>query len=341
MNMAEQEKMAPLLRIEDLHVQFGRGPKAAQAVAGVNLTLERGRVLGLVGESGSGKSVSCLSVLDLLPSTAQRTAGRILFEGEDLCQASTKRMRQLRGSAISLVSQDPQRSLIPWQRVGAQVGQALRLHRGLSKVEARKEALRLFEQVGLTDPQLRLDQYPHELSGGMCQRVVIAMAIACQPHLLLADEPTTALDVTVQAQILGLFRQLVEETGAGLLLVSHDLGVVAGLADDVAVMYAGRVVEYGPVAQIFAAPAHPYTAALMAASPQLDGPRGPLHAIPGLPPRAQARPPGCAFHPRCAFATARCHTEQPQLEQHGARAFACHEPRWRPAAADAEGEAPA
>lgn len=327
--MAEANTNAPLLHIDGLAVQFGKGPHAVRAVDGVSLRLEAGQVLGLVGESGSGKSVTCQSILRLLPEPPARyTAGRVLFEGVDLLTLPKRRLRALRGAAIAMVFQDPQNSLTPWHTVGRQVAEVLRQHRKLDRAAARKGALELLERVGIAAPDLRYDQYPHQLSGGMCQRVMIAIALACRPRLLIADEPTTALDVTVQAQILDLFRDLVRETGASLLLVTHDLGVVAGLADTVAVMYAGRVVEQARAVDLFARSAHPYTAALLAAVPRLDRPADRLQAIDGLPPRASALPTGCAFHPRCGYAQGPCGTVVPALAPAGAplRPVACHHP---------------
>jgi peptide/nickel transport system ATP-binding protein len=266
----------------------------------------------MVGESGCGKSVTWLAALGLLPAKAQVT-GSVTLEGEELLAVPAARLDRVRGGRVAIIFQDPMSSLNPVHRVGRQVMEALRLHRGLEGAAARAEARRLFEQVGIPDPARRLDAYPHEMSGGQNQRVMIAMALAGQPELLVADEPTTALDVTIQAQILELLAQIRRETGMALVLISHDLGVVAETVERVCVMYAGRIVEEAPVAQLFAAPAHPYTRGLLGALPPIAGERRPLTAIPGGVPDPRAMPPGCAFAPRCPQHGAECDAGLPSL----------------------------
>jgi peptide/nickel transport system ATP-binding protein len=266
----------------------------------------------MVGESGCGKSVTWLAALGLLPGKAQVT-GSVTLEGEELLAAPAARLDRVRGGRVAIIFQDPMSSLNPVHRVGRQVMEALRLHRGLEGASARAAARRLFEQVGIPDPARRLDAYPHEMSGGQNQRVMIAMALAGQPELLVADEPTTALDVTIQAQILELLAQIRRETGMALVLISHDLGVVAETVERVCVMYAGRIVEEAPVAQLFAAPAHPYTRGLLGALPPISGERRPLTAIPGGVPDPRAMPPGCAFAPRCPQHGGECDAALPGL----------------------------
>lgn len=297
---------AAVLRVEDLQTWFHTEHGIVKAVDGVSFEVRPGEVLGLVGESGSGKSVTNLSILGLVPRPPGRfEGGRVWFDGQDLLGQSEAQLRKVRGRRISMIFQDPMTSLNPYLRVSVQVGEVLRLHEGLSKAEARVRTIELLEDVGIPDPSRRVDAYPHELSGGMRQRVMIAMALACRPELLLADEPTTALDVTVQAQILDLIGGLCRERGTAVVLVTHDLGVVAGVADRVAVMYAGRIVEQGPVERIFASPRHPYTQALLRSLPRLDR-KSTLTAIPGMPPDLSQLPEGCAFAPRCPEAHGRC-----------------------------------
>jgi peptide/nickel transport system ATP-binding protein len=282
------------------------------ALRGVSLDVAKGEAVAMVGESGCGKSVTWLAALGLLPGKAQVT-GSVTLEGEELLAAPPARLDRVRGGRVAIIFQDPMSSLNPVHRVGRQVMEALRLHRGLEGAAARAEARRLFEQVGIPDPARRLDAYPHEMSGGQNQRVMIAMALAGQPELLVADEPTTALDVTIQAQILELLAQIRRETGMALVLISHDLGVVAETVERVCVMYAGRIVEEAPVAQLFAAPAHPYTRGLLGALPPISGERRPLTAIPGGVPDPRAMPPGCAFAPRCPQHSAACDAALPGL----------------------------
>ena len=315
----------PLLEISDLTVTFvSRSGLALEAVRGLNLTLQDGELHGVVGESGSGKSVSMMAVMGLLPSSA-RVSGSVRLRGEELIGRSQRYMRRIRGSRIGYVFQDPMTALNPLLTVGAQVGEAVTLHNpSLSRSAARERAVGLLRLVSIPSPESRLDQYPHEFSGGMRQRVGIAIAMANEPELLIADEPTTALDVTIQAQIMELLRRLREDKGIGLVLVSHDLGVVAGAASQVSIMYAGRVVERGSVDDVFASPRHPYTRGLLASLPKLDQRVARLTAIPGAPPAIHDRPSGCDFHPRCAHAAPRCRIEPPELRPVDATEAACH-----------------
>uniref|UniRef100_A0A7C3ZA39 ABC transporter ATP-binding protein n=1 Tax=Desulfobacca acetoxidans TaxID=60893 RepID=A0A7C3ZA39_9BACT len=307
---------APLLTVQDLHVHFHTPLGRLQAVAGVNLTLQAGETLGLVGESGCGKTVTALSVLRLLPPHTTEIEGEVHFAGENLLDLSPEDMRRLRGNRIGMVFQEPMTSLNPVFTVGDQVAEVLRLHRGLSHREARVAAIEALTRVGLPDAARRFDQYPHELSGGLRQRVLIAMALACGPELLIADEPTTALDVTIQAQILALLTRLRETLGLAVLFITHNLGVVAHTADRVAVMYAGLVVEEAPTTEIFQEPCHPYTWGLLASVPKLDfrQPLGQmLPAIPGQVPGALEIPAGCLFRDRCLKAHDRCEVPPPWL----------------------------
>jgi len=293
----------PLLRVEDLRVEFPTEDGVVHAVDGITYQVLPGRTLGIVGESGSGKTVSSLTTLGLTRRQGARVWGRILFEGQDLVTLPEDRLRAIRGNDIAMIFQDPLSSLHPLYRVGAQLIEAVRAHRDVSKSRARERAIELLGLVGIPDPARRVDEYPHEFSGGMRQRAMIAMALANEPKLLIADEPTTALDVTVQAQILALMERLQRELGMAIVIITHDLGVVAEMADDIAVMYAGRIVETAPAARLFAAPEHPYTWGLLKSIPRLDGERAEdLVPIPGTPPSLIARPPGCHFHPRCPYA---------------------------------------
>jgi peptide/nickel transport system ATP-binding protein/oligopeptide transport system ATP-binding protein len=328
----------PLLRIEHLSTSFGteRGP--VRAVDDVSFSLEESRTLGLVGESGSGKTVTALSVMGLLDSAGRIEAGsRIVFRGRDLVGLDDAELRGIRGSDLTMIFQEPSRSLNPVLPVGWQIVESIKAHEHVSRDAATGRATELLALVGIPKPASRMRDYPHQLSGGMCQRVMIAMALACKPKLLIADEPTTALDVTVQAQILDLIAGLRETFAMAVLLITHDLGVVAQVADEVAVMYAGRIVETGPVASVFASPQHPYTEALMQSTPLL-GMRytnRPLHAIAGQVPSLHAMPSGCRFRGRCRYGFDLC-AEQPDLFRVGAQQSACwlcqHGPR-RPAEA--------
>ncbi len=294
---------APVLAIDDLVVEIAGN----RIVDGVSLSVERGRIRAIVGESGCGKSLTALSILGLLPRAAKVAAGSIRLGARELTGLDEAALAQVRGNEATIIFQEPIASLNPLMRVGAQVAEALILHRGLTMAAAREQAIDMMARVGIPDPARRAMQYPFELSGGMCQRIMIASALICRPSLLIADEPTTALDVTIQAQILELMRSLRREVGAAIVLITHDMGVVADLADDVCVMYGGRIVESGPVDAIFAAPRHPYTRLLLATIPKLDGARKTtLRTIEGMVPSAGAWPDGCRFRTRCPLADGDC-----------------------------------
>jgi oligopeptide transport system ATP-binding protein len=319
--------MAPLLEVRNLQTHFHTQDGVVKAVDGVSLAVDRGETLGIVGESGCGKSVTSLSIMRLIPSPPGKIAGgQILFDGEDLLQQSEERMRHIRGNRIAMIFQDPMTSLNPVLTIGRQITESLELHLKLSRREAQNRAAELLDMVGIPSASKRLDDYPHQFSGGMRQRVMIAMALSCNPELLIADEPTTALDVTIQAQILELINRLKEELDTAVIIITHDLGVVAGMTDRVTVMYAGRVVEEGPTREIFENPRMPYTIGLLRSIPRLDEARGrKLNPIRGLPPNLIDLPPICAFSPRCDFAQERCITTRPELRPVGARhAAACH-----------------
>ncbi len=303
-----------LLAIEDLRVVFGPPGREQVAVDGVSLSLAPGEVLGVVGESGCGKSLTALSVLKLVPNPPGRIAGgRILLRGRDLVGADERAMNRIRGKEIAMIFQEPMTALNPVFRIGDQIGETLRVHEGLGRAEAQARALELLERVGIGNARQRLGQFPHELSGGMRQRVMIAIALACRPRVLIADEPTTALDVTIQAQILRLLRDLQRELGMAVMLITHDLGVVAQVVNRVAVMYAGRVVEQGPVASVFERPSHPYTRLLLQSIPSLDQAQRRLQAIPGMVPSLADMPTGCRFHPRCPQARPACRERAPAM----------------------------
>jgi oligopeptide/dipeptide ABC transporter ATP-binding protein len=303
-----------LLEVKDLHTRFASERGEVRAVDGVDLSVERGRTLGIVGESGCGKSVTALSVMGLVPQPPGRIAGgEVLFEGEDLLKLPPRRMRDLRGDKLSMIFQEPMSSLNPAFQVGEQIAEVLLRHRNLSRKDADEKSIEMLRRVRIPSPERRAHDYPHQLSGGMRQRVMIAMALACNPRLLIADEPTTALDVTIQAQILELMRALRAELGTAIILITHDLGVVAELADDVIVMYAGKVVERCPAASLFAEPQHPYTIGLLGSIPRLHLEQERLSAIEGIVPDAAAFPQGCRFHPRCPFAVEKCRAEIPPL----------------------------
>jgi peptide/nickel transport system ATP-binding protein len=293
----------PLLRVQDLRVQFPGEDGVVHAVDGISYEVHSGRTLGIVGESGSGKTVASLTTLGLTRRAGALVSGRILFGGQDLLTLPEERLRAIRGNEIAMIFQDPLSALHPLYRVGAQLIEAVLAHQDVSRARARERAIELLGLVGIPDPSRRVDSYPHELSGGMRQRAMIAMALANEPRLLIADEPTTALDVTVQAQILALMERLQRELGMAIVIITHDLGVVAEMADDIAVMYAGRIVETAPAGLLFSGPEHPYTWGLLKSIPTLDGPREEdLVPIPGSPPSLINPPSGCRFHPRCPYA---------------------------------------
>jgi peptide/nickel transport system ATP-binding protein len=328
----------PLLRIRDLRTYFvtDRGGGTARAVDGVSLDLFPGETLGVVGESGCGKTVLSLSILRLVPEPPGhvRPGSLIEFDGHNLLTLAPRDLRAVRGNRIAMIFQEPMTSLNPVLTIGNQVAEAAIVHERVSKAAARARAIELLRQVGIPEPDVRADHYPHQLSGGMRQRVMIAMALMCRPQILIADEPTTALDVTIQAQILELLARLQRELGMAVLLITHDLGVVAGSADRVVVMYAGQVVETAPTATLFSRPGHPYTEGLMESIPRLDRPRARLHSIPGSVPAATAWPAGCRFHPRCPYAWEKCRSEEPPLLEtgtpgHTARCWLVTEPAHR------------
>ncbi|MDH4147756.1 MAG: ABC transporter ATP-binding protein [Acidimicrobiia bacterium] len=308
----------PVLELVDLSVSFPSDDGLVHAVDGVSYRVHDGETLGVVGESGSGKSVTSLAVLGLLPKRAQIT-GEVRFRGENILGRSEDRMRELRGRNIAMVFQDALASLNPVYKVGAQIAEAITVHRDVARPELRERVVELLDLVGIPSPRQRAEQYPHELSGGMRQRAMIAMSIANEPDVLIADEPTTALDVTIQAQVLEVFERIQTRTNSAIVLITHDLGVVAGMADRVLVMYAGRPVEVATTEQIFAASRHPYTRGLLASLPRLDrSASGPLERIKGQPPSLIHLPPGCAFSPRCAHAVAgTCDSERPAMVQVG------------------------
>ncbi|HOU32186.1 MAG TPA: ABC transporter ATP-binding protein [Synergistaceae bacterium] len=303
----------PLLEVRDLRVNFATYGGTVQAVRGLSFSMEAGECLALVGESGCGKSVTAQSLLRLVPHPPATTTGSVRFDGRELLDLSEREMNRLRGAAFGMVFQDPMTSLNPTMPVGRQIEEALREHERLSRSAARERVLDMLRLVGMPEPERRYGQYPHECSGGMRQRVLIAMALVCGPRLIVADEPTTALDVTIQAQILDILKNLQSRLGTALLLITHDLGVVAHMAHRIAVVYAGRIVETAPVRELFARPSHPYTRRLLCSRPSLDGEaaRGPLCAIKGTPPDLFAPPPGCGFAPRCDYAMALCGTTPP------------------------------
>jgi peptide/nickel transport system ATP-binding protein len=307
----------PLLTVRDLTVHFQTDDGLVKAVDGISYDVYRGRALGIVGESGSGKSVSSLTVMGLTRQRNARISGEVMFEGRDLLKASDAELRAIRGNDIAMIFQDPLSSLHPYYKVGWQLVEAIRVHNpSSSKQAARQRAIELLDLVDIPEPKARVDAYPHEFSGGMRQRAMIAMALANDPKLLIADEPTTALDVTVQAQILDLIRRLKEELDTAVVMISHDLGVIAETAQEVAVMYAGRIVEQAPTTTIFNAPEHPYTWGLLGSIPRLDTPReAPLVPIPGRPPSLINLPSGCSFHPRCPYVRPRHREVEPPLEQ--------------------------
>jgi oligopeptide/dipeptide ABC transporter ATP-binding protein len=311
-----QRTNGPLLEVRGLRTYFASERGEVRAVDGVDLSLERGRTLGIVGESGCGKSVTALSIMGLIPQPPGKIAGgEVRFEGEDLLKVPPRRMRDLRGDKLSMIFQEPMTSLNPAFPVGEQISEAILRHKKVNKLQAQNQAVDMLRKVRIPSPERRARDYPHQLSGGMRQRVMIAMALACNPRLLIADEPTTALDVTIQAQILELMRLLRAELGTAIILITHDLGVIAELADDVIVMYAGQVIERCAASRLFSEPQHPYTVGLLGSIPRLHLEQSRLSAIEGVVPDAAAFPQGCRFHPRCPFAVDQCRSDIPVLKE--------------------------
>lgn len=309
--MIQSEK---LLEIKDLCVEFKTVEGTVKAVNHLNYTLHKGEKLGIVGESGSGKSVSSLGIMQLIPNPPGKiTEGEILYKGKDLVKVPEKEMQHIRGNEISMIFQEPMTSLNPIIKCGKQIAESLRLHRGLNKKDAMKEAVHMMRAVGIANPEVRAHEYPHQMSGGMRQRVMIAMALACQPQILIADEPTTALDVTIQAQILDLIRDLNKSMNTSVLFITHDLGVISELCDTVIVMYTGHIVEQAPVRDLFKDPKHPYTIGLLSAIPRITKDRPPLSTIEGMVPNPTERIEGCSFWPRCPHATEKCRKTEPPV----------------------------
>ncbi|KKD05578.1 ABC transporter ATP-binding protein [Streptomyces sp. WM6386] len=319
----------PFLSVRDLKVHFSTEDGVVKAVDGLSFDVEKGQTLGIVGESGSGKSVTNMAVLGLHDPRNTRLDGEILLDGKELITASERELEKLRGNKMSMIFQDALASLSPYHTIGAQIGETYRKHTGASRGAARARSVEMLRRVGIPQPDMRVDDYPHQFSGGMRQRAMIAMALVCDPELLIADEPTTALDVTVQAQIMDLLKDLQQEFGTAIIFITHDLGVIADIADDVLVMYGGRCVERGTKEEVLRAPDHPYTLGLLGSMPSLTGPVDvPLSPIPGSPPSLLNPPSGCRFHPRCAFAEkvagGLCSSERPGLKVLDGRGSACH-----------------
>ncbi len=310
--------MKPLLEVRSLRTSFFTDAGEVRAVDGVSFSVAAGKLKGLVGESGSGKTASVLSIMRLLPESARIVGGEIIFEDQDLLKLSEPEMRHIRGARIAMIFQEPMTSLNPVFTIGSQIGEAVRLHQHTNRGETRNRTIEALRMVGIADPERRIDDYPHQLSGGMRQRVMIAMALSCNPRLLIADEPTTALDVTIQAQILDLIRELQVRLGLAVILVTHDLGIVSEYADDVTILYAARVMEQAPSAELFRNPLNPYTRGLLESIPGMDSSRHRrLQAIPGSIPSALNPPAGCRFHPRCPRAIPQCSAAEPPLENRG------------------------
>jgi peptide/nickel transport system ATP-binding protein len=320
--MTNNEKQ-PLLQVRELCVEFPTRHGVLKALDKVSFDIAPGEILGVVGESGAGKSLTGAALIGLLEPPGRVSGGEIVFEGERIDNLPAEAMRKLRGKKIGAIFQDPLTSLNPLFTVGQQLIQTIRAHLPLNEAQARTRAIELLKQTGIPAPEARIDQYPHQFSGGMRQRVVIALALAAEPKLIVADEPTTALDVSIQAQIIQLLKRVCRQHGAAVMLVTHDMGVIAETCDRVAVMYAGRVVEVGPVEQVIHAPAHPYTIGLMGSIPAMDEDRERLQQIDGAMPRLNAMPGGCAFHPRCPHAMPRCSQDKPELAEVGATRAAC------------------
>jgi len=319
---------APLLQVEDLSVIARLDQRDVAVVDRLSFSLDEGEILGLVGESGSGKTMACRALMRLLPSPKLRLEGTaVRLAGTDLLQLDDAGMRRMRGRELGMIFQNPSSHLDPLMRIGEQIAEGIRLHQGASRREARAEAIEVLRQVGIPDPQSRVDNYPHEFSGGMRQRAMIAVALGCSPRVLIADEPTTALDVTVQAQILRLLLELRDRRGLSMILISHDLGVVAQTCDSIAVMYAGRLCEHGSKTQVLARPQHPYSAGLLACHPAAESTQRLMNTIGGQPPLLGDMPPGCRFGPRCAKASAICHERLPELQEtEPGHRLACHTP---------------
>ncbi len=320
---------APILTVDNLSVAYEDGRTSHTIIDGVSFALRRGEILGIVGESGSGKSMTCRALIRLLPSSRLRVTGGAvrLEDGRDVLALPPRELTRVRGRRIGMIFQNPASHLDPVMSIGRQIAESIRHHRGVGRAEAWEQMLDILRQVGIPDPESRANAYTHEFSGGMRQRAMIAVALACDPDILIADEPTTALDVTVQAQILRLLQQLRDERGLSIIFITHDLGVVYQLCDTVAVMYAGRLCEYGPKHEVIHHPRHHYTAGLVACQPGSEGGNGPVHTIPGQPPSPGDMPSGCRFHPRCAAADALCAARQPPLEEaEPGHARACHHP---------------
>jgi peptide/nickel transport system ATP-binding protein/oligopeptide transport system ATP-binding protein len=322
----ESDNTESILKIKDLKVYFDTDDGLVKAVDGVDIKIKKGTTLGLVGESGCGKSVTCLAIPRLVPSPPGRIAGgKIIYKGKNLLELSEKEMEAIRGNDISMIFQEPMTSLNPVFTIGDQIKEAVMLHQKKTSVEAQELTVRILERVGIPSPEIRINEYPHQMSGGMKQRVMIAMALSCNPELLIADEPTTALDVTIQAQILDLMQSLQDEFDMSVLLVTHDLGVVANIANHVAIMYASKIAEYGSVEDIFENPRHPYTLGLFTSIPVIGGEKKNLYVIPGNVPNPLAFPEGCKFWPRCLFAEEICRIHEPPLEEvNPGHTAACH-----------------
>ena len=306
-----------LLSVNKLKTHFLTPEGVIRAVDDVSFKIDKGKVLGLVGESGCGKSVTALSLMRLIPQPGRIISGEIFFDGRDLLKLGNEEIRKLRGNRMAMVFQDPMTSLNPVFTIGNQISEIFRVHKGLKRSEAMNKAQFLLQRVGIPDPLRRIKEYPHQLSGGMKQRVMIAMAISCEPSLIIADEPTTALDVTIQAQILRLLRELIETSNTALILISHDLGVIAEMADEVAIMYAGKIVEYANTTDLFAAPLHPYTIGLLQSIPRGEEKKKRLQTIEGSVPRLTDLPKGCMFNPRCKYVVEQCRRDEPELVDAG------------------------
>ena len=305
--------MEELLRVQDLSVEFTGGEQTVRVIDDLSFSLGKGETLGIVGESGSGKSVTSLAIMGLLPANTAKVAGHIFLQEEDLLALPARKMQDFRGSKLSMIFQEPMTSLNPIQTCGRQIMEVMFLHQKLNRSQAKEKAIDLLRLCGIPDPEQRFREYPHQMSGGMRQRVMIAMALACQPSLLIADEPTTALDVTIQAQILELIKAIKQKQSMSIIMITHDLGIVADFCDRVLIFYTGQVVESAPVSQLFSQPLHPYTQGLIRALPKISEQADRLEAIEGMVPDADEMPQGCHFHPRCPYAVARCRQEAPPL----------------------------